>query len=90
MDRDPDERSGAEWTERREGPSVKLIVVGVAAVLLLIFIVQNATAFEVNLLFWDADVPLWILILGAAVIGFAVGWILGRIRDGRGKERADP
>ena len=86
MDTDPAEGNGGDWKKSREGPSAKLIVVGVASLLLLIFILQNATAFDVNLLFWDANVPLWILIIGAAGIGLAVGWVLGRLRAGRGRD----
>jgi uncharacterized integral membrane protein len=73
-----DDDRGDGWRERREGPSGKLIGAAIAGVLLLVFILQNTNATEVNLLFWDHAMPLWILIAIAAVLGFAIGWSLGR------------
>jgi uncharacterized integral membrane protein len=85
-ERRPDREARGDWVERREGPSGKLIVLGVVAVLLLIFVIQNTDEADVDLLLWDAVLPIWQVIVIAAVLGIAAGWILGRV--GR-KRRGD-
>lgn len=80
-----DRESTPGWTARREGPSGKLIAVGVIAVLLLFFVLQNRDRANIDFLFWDGDVPLWNLILVSAALGLGAGWFLGR---SSGKRRA--
>ncbi len=63
---------------RREGPSAKVIVASIVAVLLVVFVLQNAERAHVDVLVWDVDVPLWAVILVAAAAGFAIGWVVGR------------
>lgn len=72
-----------DWVVRKEGPSGKLIAAGVVGALLLIFVLQNTERAPVDFLFWDGDFPLWGVILVAAALGFAGGWILGRVRRTR-------
>jgi uncharacterized integral membrane protein len=67
------------WTERREGPSTKLIVLAVVAVLLVVFVLQNTDRANIDFLLWQGSFPLWTMILVAAVLGTVGGWILGRI-----------
>lgn len=74
----PDE--GGEWMERREGPGGIAILLIVVVVLLLIFVLQNTNEADVNFLFWDASVPLWIVIGISAVLGFVAGWLARRAR----------
>ena len=54
------------WVERREGPSVKLIVVGVLCVLLVVFLLQNAETTKIAFLFLDGTYPLWSLLVVVA------------------------
>jgi uncharacterized integral membrane protein len=72
------DRGNEEWRRSKEGPSGKLIVAGIAAVLLLIFVLQNTNSADIDFLFWDGEVALWVLIAVAAVLGFLIGWFLGR------------
>lgn len=80
----PDEPG--EWTERREGPGGIAILLIVVVVLLLVFVLQNTNEADVNFLFWDAAVPLWVVIGIAAALGFAGGWLVRRTR-GRARAR---
>jgi uncharacterized integral membrane protein len=80
----PDE--GREWTERREGPGGIAILLIVVAVLLLVFVLQNTNEADVNFLFWDAAVPLWIVIAIAAGLGFAGGWLVAWLRARRRRD----
>lgn len=79
-----DERTPGEY--RREGPSGKLIAAGVALVLLLFFMLQNRDRASVDFLFWDVEARLWTVIVISAVLGFVIGWLLGRSRRGSGGE----
>jgi uncharacterized integral membrane protein len=93
-ERDPQERGqgldheGDGWRRRREGPSAKLVALGVLGVLLLVFVLQNLDEASVDVLFWDAEIPLWVPILLSAVLGLVAGLILGRLsarRRGSGR-----
>ena len=69
----------------REGINPKAIIAIVAAVVVLIFALQNAEEANVSVLLWDVHIPVWMVIAGSAVLGFVVGWFLGR---GSGRRRA--
>jgi len=71
----------------REGASTaKWVTLAVVAVLILSFILQNRDRANVDFLFWDADIRLWLALLLAAALGFGAGLLLGRITK-RPKER---
>jgi uncharacterized integral membrane protein len=82
-DQDGHERGRGVWVERREGPSGKLIALGVVAVILLLFVVQNTDRTHFDFLFLDGEFPLWTMIVAGAVLGFVAGWAFGRIRARR-------
>jgi uncharacterized integral membrane protein len=75
-ERDDEKPEG--WSGRKEGPSGKLIVAGIAAVLLIVFVLQNTTHSNITFLFWDGDLSLWVLIAVSAFLGLVIGWFLGR------------
>ena len=77
-----DERTPGGY--RREGPSGKVIAAGVVLVLLVIFMLQNRDRANIDFLFWDIEARLWLVIVLAAVLGFVIGWLLGR--SGRGRK----
>jgi uncharacterized integral membrane protein len=83
---EPDQRARGGWVERREGPSGKLIALGVVALLLLMFVIQNTEKADVHLLLWKAVLPIWLVIVIAALLGLAAGWILGRFGRKRRRE----
>jgi uncharacterized integral membrane protein len=61
----------------------------IVAVAMLIFAVQNNGVVTVNL--WgglQADVKLWLLVLGPLLVGFLPTWILGRVSLWQQKRQA--
>ena len=66
-----------ESAEHR-GFSIGAIFGGIAAVLALIFIVQNTESIPINFLFWEFDLAIWvwalILFLLGAVAGYGFSW----------------
>ena len=52
---------------------VKLIGAGVAALLLLIVIIQNTETVNTSLLFWTFPMPRVVLLFLAMAVGFALG-----------------
>ncbi|GIU98354.1 MAG: hypothetical protein KatS3mg013_2157 [Actinomycetota bacterium] len=77
--RDRGDGGRPEWVERREGPSGKLIVLGIVLVLLVVFILQNGSRARIAFLFWDGWFPVWTSIVVAALLGLLGGWVVGRI-----------
>jgi uncharacterized integral membrane protein len=91
MRREPDDQHDAVPEEtprseyRREGLGGKGIVLITAGVLLLIFFLQNLEDASVDFLFWDWDIAIAVAIGVAAILGFAIGWAMGRMRRRLGK-----
>lgn len=68
------EAKGVGEYRRDSGPSGTTITLVVVGVLLLIFVLQNMDAANVDFLFWDTDVSLGLALLIAAALGFVLGW----------------
>ena len=67
-----DETSSQE--EIGEGPNpVKLVVLGVVAVYFVLLIIFNNDQTEVDLVFWSTEMPLYVVLLLAAVLGALLG-----------------
>jgi len=69
--------------EKSRRISAKVVAWIVLAVLVLIFIIQNTKSVRVDLLFWNVQTGLWLMLLVVFLIGLALGWLLGRLRSGR-------
>ncbi len=79
---------------RRERPerrriSPKVVLGLIVAVLGVILILQNTKDTKVHLLFWDVTAGLWILLIGAVLLGMLLGWLLPKLRRGRLDEPTD-
>lgn len=75
----PPEKGGTSW---------KLWAAGVAALILVIFVVQNSQKVVIDFLFVETETPLIFGLLIAGLLGFAIGWLLPIVRRGRrGDER---
>lgn len=67
----------------REGSTTRWIALAVLAVLIVFFVLQNRDRANVDFLFWDADLRIWVALLFAAALGFGAGVIVGRITKRR-------
>ena len=67
----------------RGSSTIRWIVLAVVAVLILFFVLQNRDEANVDFLFWDADLRLWVALLFATALGFVAGIIVGRITKRR-------
>jgi len=65
-------------TVPRSGIRPRWIVAGIAAVLLLVFALQNSERVDVDFLVFDAQVRVVTVIVVAGALGFVVGWLLAR------------
>ena len=70
-----------EHTESRIKP--QYIVVAVCAVLLLVFALLNTDEVHVDFLFDSVSAPLVVVIVLSALLGFVIGWFVGRRRHDR-------
>lgn len=65
-------RTGRAWTG--------LIVGAVVLVLLLVFILQNLDSTQVNVLFWEWNLPIGVAVLFAAIVGALLAGLIGGAR----------
>jgi uncharacterized integral membrane protein len=89
---------GETWTVRRNGPSARLLLVLIAAVVLIGFAVLNFNPVRVNFLVFTTRARVVTVIVVAAILGFVVGWFVGRparserrhLREWRAAATRDP
>lgn len=91
-DRTPeaDRPSGADPAEPRQAPPprptmgqrIRHWLVGAAALIALLLVVQNQEPVNTNFLFWNAEMPRFLLLVLVYLLGTATGWIL-RWRSGK-------
>jgi uncharacterized integral membrane protein len=62
----------------RSGPNAKLIAIAVAVLILVIFAAANFKPVKVNFLLFTTRARVVTVILVAAVLGFIVGYFVGR------------
>lgn len=71
----------------RESSTTTWVLLAVLAVLIASFVLQNRDRANVDFLFWDADLRVWVALLFATALGFVAGMIVGRITKGKRRER---
>lgn len=64
------------WSELSVQQKAGYIATGLAALLLLIFIVQNLHDSPIHFLIFDVHLPLSLIIIGSVVFGFCLSWLL--------------
>jgi len=64
-------------------------LIAIAALLLLILVIQNSQKVEVHFFFADTHTPLIFALLIAAILGALVGWLLPRVRRSRKEKSAE-
>ena len=65
------------------GDNVKLVAIGAALVLLLLFFALNFDTVEINLLVFKPNLPVAAALLLTALLGFVVGLLVARLGSGR-------
>ncbi|MBD3413204.1 MAG: DUF1049 domain-containing protein [Candidatus Aminicenantes bacterium] len=56
----------------------KMIVVLVLCIIALVFVFQNSKVITIQLLFWTVSASRIIMVIGLLLMGFLVGYLLGR------------
>lgn len=77
-----DAGSSHEPSEESRSP-VWLIVAGIAAAILAIFIASNTQDTEVKFWWLDTSLPLWSVIIISVALGIVIGWSFGAWRRRR-------
>jgi uncharacterized integral membrane protein len=72
---------------KKEGRGWRVYVLGIAAVLLLVMIAQNAQKVTVDFLFVETQTPLIVALVIAGGLGALIGWALPHVRRSRKAER---
>ena len=65
---------------RRESAGLKSVALGTAALLLVIFTLQNLDDANIDFLFWDWNVAIALAIGIAAALVFVIGWTVNYVR----------
>lgn len=76
-DRD-DERPSHDEVGRRRGISVAQVLAIIAVILLVIFAIANSRRVDVNFLFFTARARVVTVIVLSAILGFVIGYYVGR------------
>ena len=76
-----------EGMPRKEGYGWRVYVLALAALVLLIFVLQNAQEVTVNFLVTETETPLIFALLVAGALGAVIGWAWPHVRRGRRRER---
>ena len=82
-----DEQITVEMVEKSRPPWGRILLAAIIAFGLIMFVVQNTVDTEISWLFFDAEGPLWVVIVIAAVGGSVLvevlGWLVRRSRRRR-------
>lgn len=86
MRREPEDPNDAipegkqTYEYRRESAGLKSVALGTAALLLVIFTLQNLDDANIDFLIWDWNVAIALAIGIAAALGFVIGWTVNYVR----------
>jgi uncharacterized integral membrane protein len=65
-----------ELQEQRRKISPAIVVAAILAILLIVFILQNADDTDVTWIVTDSSTPLWVVIFVSAVLGYLFGQLI--------------
>ena len=74
-------KPGFRWTPRR-------IAIGLILLYGIILVLLNLHRTNVNFVFFSTSAPLFVLIVLALAVGFALGWLFDDIRARRARKKA--
>lgn len=72
---------------REEGTNWRRWAFGFAAVIFLVFVIQNSATVEVEFLFTSAETPLVFALLFAGILGAFIGWAAPKLRRDSKREK---
>jgi uncharacterized integral membrane protein len=81
-----DAGTSQEETEEPRSP-IWLIIAGITAAILAIFITSNSQDTEVKFWWLDTSLPLWSVIIISVALGVVIGWSFGAWRRRRRTHR---
>jgi uncharacterized integral membrane protein len=58
-----------------------MVVIGILVIVVVILAIANSRKSKIDFILGDLTMPLFVVIVGAAVIGWVVGFFMGRARD---------
>lgn len=76
---DPSHVTSPEERKARRSMTMKLVVGGVVAVVLLAFIFQNRNSTPFTFLVFEFSAPLWVMLAVTAAVGAAIALALDRV-----------
>lgn len=65
---------------RREGSGWRRYALGIAALILAVFVIQNSQTVRVEFLLTQTDTPLIFALLFAGALGALIGWAAPKVR----------
>lgn len=74
-------------TVKKEGFGWKPWVIGILAVIVIVFVAQNSQEVEVDFIFASTNTPLIFALALCAGLGFAIGWLFPKLRSERKREK---
>ena len=81
------ERDPRQGAPRQEGRGWRFYLIVIAALLLLVFVIQNSQKVPVEFLFASTDTPLFFALLIAGGLGALIGWAWPHVRRDRKRLR---
>lgn len=61
--------------------TAKQVIVGVLILVVVVLAIANSKKVKVDFVFTSITMPLFLVIVGSALIGWAIGWFMGRNRS---------
>lgn len=61
----------------------RVVLAGVLAILILIFVFQNRTSVTMEYLWGTFRAPLWLMLIITLAVGAIIGWLTARLRRER-------
>lgn len=71
----------ANGSERTNASTAKYVIIGILVLIVVVLAIANSKKVKVDFVVADIRLPLFVVIVGSAVIGWIVGWFMGRTRD---------
>lgn len=89
MAHESDEHRSGDMEYSENGLGVGTIIAGIVAIAAVIFALQNSDPTPMEFLFFEATVPLSVVIVISIILGATLGWFFGVMRRRRRKNRHD-